>query len=183
LILHTSITHTECFHIQGAGFPSDNGGVNLSDHLLALFPPERPADVDILDETLLPTVAGCLKEEPTVEAVAARSPELPALIEDLLADWRALALASQQQELPETMAQLRAVAQYAAETLAELVDGMTWAEPVGTGAAMVRLSERDGVWSYRVAHRDTEFRSTTEFRTKAAARDGAIRELRERSGD
>ena len=74
------------------GIPSDNGGVNLSD-LLATFPPNSAADVDALDDALLPTVARVLEEEPTRDAVSARSPELLPLIEDLLADWHALALA------------------------------------------------------------------------------------------
>jgi hypothetical protein len=97
--------------------------VNLKE-LLAAFPPRSTADVDILDDALLPAVARCLEVEPTRDAVAARSPELLPLMEDLLADWRALALAIQQREPEETTAQLRAVARYAAETLVELVDGL-----------------------------------------------------------
>ena len=133
-----------------------------------------------MDETLLPAIARSLEEEPTRAALAARSTELLPLMEDLLADWRALAMACAQKEPEETVAQLRAVAKYAAETLAELVDGMTWTQRVGGVSATIKLSERDGEWSYCVASADprADVRSKAGFSSKGAARDGALGELR-----
>jgi hypothetical protein len=149
------------------------------------FPPTSRSDVDALDETLLPAIARSLQEEPTRPAVAARSPEILPLMDDLLADWTALALANERKEPEETVAQLRAVAQYASETLAELVQGMTWTVQAGSTAMVVKLSERDAGWSYCITFTNpgkkavSEVRSTAPIPTKGAAREHAAAAVRE----
>ena len=108
--------------------------------------------------------------DPTPVDVASQDTLTP---NDLLADWRALALAWERREPEEITAQLRAVAGYASETLLELVDGMTWREQAGDLPVVVKLSERQAAWSYCLAYGVSEVRSTSEFPTKAAARDDA----------
>ena len=149
------------------------------------FPPASRADVDALAETLLPAIARILQELPTRAAVAARSSEILPLMDDLLADWTALVLSCERKEREETTAQLRAVARYASETLADLVQGMTWTAQVASTALLVKLTEQGGDWSYSITFTNPATRVATEVRSavpvsgKEEARERAAAAIRE----
>ena len=130
----------------------------------AEFPPRSQADVDALEDRLLAAIAAELQEPPDRGVLAARSSELMPLVDDLLADCAAFALACERQEPEETTAQLRAVARYASETLMELLDGMTWT----VGTTVVKLTEEQGEWRYGIGSG-----RSAAYPTKAAARRAA----------
>ncbi len=152
----------------------------------APFPPSTVADVDAMEEALLPAIAGYLQEPATRDALRGRSSELLPLVDDLLADCTAFALACQRHEPEETTAQLRAVAQYASEALVELLDGMTFSVALESTPVVIKLSEQQGAWGFSftdpgsATKRAGASRSTTLLPTKAAARESAVGAIRER---
>jgi hypothetical protein len=112
------------------------------------FPPITRADLAGFEENLLAAVARVLEEQPNRAAVAARSSEILALMDDVVADWAAVVLANERNEPEETKVQLRAVARFSSETLTELVQGMTWTEAAGSLSAVVKLAEQGAAWTY-----------------------------------
>jgi hypothetical protein len=117
-----------------------------------LFPDQfRPATREELtdfEQRLLAAVAHVLEEQPDRSTVAARSSELIALMDDVVAEWAAVVLANERNEPEATKTQLRAVAQFSVETLSDLVQGMTWSEAAGPITAVVKLAEQGAAWSY-----------------------------------
>jgi hypothetical protein len=145
------------------------------------FAPATRADLAEFEERLLTAVAHSLAEQPSRAAIGARSSELIALLDDVIADWTAVVLAGERSEPGDTRTQLRAVAQFSSETLSDLVQGMTWTETAGSITALVKLAQQGTAWSYSFTYADprsgaaetvaggTSFSSKREAGLRAAA--------------
>lgn len=145
------------------------------------FAPATRADLADFEERLLTAIAHALSEQPSRTAIAARSTELIALMDDVVADWAAVVLAGERGEAGETKTQLRTVAQFSSDTLSDLVQGMTWTETAGSLTAVVKLAQQGTAWTYSFTYADprsgasetiaggTSFSSKREAGLRAAA--------------
>jgi hypothetical protein len=118
------------------------------------FRPATRQELADFEARLLAAVAHVLQEPPNRAALAARSSDMLGLIDDVAADWTGVVHANGGNESEETRSELRSVAQFSLETLAELVQGMTWREVAGSITALVKLSRQGAGWNYSFTYTD-----------------------------